>query len=60
MDIFQALLLTARELKDTVEHHLEEEEHELFQMAGKVLSDERKTGLARSYRDEMQRQRRAG
>lgn len=53
-----AWLETARELKDKVEHHLEEEEHELFQMAGKALPDAKKTGLAQSYRSEMERQRR--
>ncbi|TXK66006.1 hemerythrin domain-containing protein [Alkalisalibacterium limincola] len=54
-----AWLQTARELKDKVEHHLEEEEHELFQMAGKVLSDAKKSGLAHSYQQEMERQRHA-
>lgn len=54
-----AWLQTARELKDKVEHHLEEEEHELFQMAGKALSEARKVELARTYQREMDRQRRA-
>lgn len=53
-----AWLQTARELKDKVEHHLDEEEHELFQMAGKALSEASKTGLAKSYQREMARQRR--
>lgn len=53
-----AWLQTARELKEKVEHHLEEEEHELFQMAGKALSETSKSSLAQSYQREMARQRR--
>lgn len=43
-------LVTAKKLKDQVFHHLEEEEHEVFQLAGKVLTDKDKSGLARDYR----------
>lgn len=48
-----AWLMTAKKLKDRVFHHLEEEEHEVFQQAGKVLSDKDKTGLAGDYRKMM-------
>ncbi|NHF61014.1 hemerythrin domain-containing protein [Flavobacteriaceae bacterium TP-CH-4] len=46
-------LKIAKNLKERVEHHLEEEEHEVFQMAGKVLSDEQKGTLAEDYRSHM-------
>lgn len=39
----------AKKLAHKVEHHLEEEEHRFFQMAGKLLTDQQKTALARSY-----------
>ncbi len=39
----------AKKLADKVEHHLEEEEHRFFQMAGKLLTDRQKTTLAQSY-----------
>lgn len=39
----------AKKLADKVEHHLTEEEHRFFQMAGKLLTDTQKTALARSY-----------
>ncbi|GAA0854410.1 hemerythrin domain-containing protein [Aliiglaciecola litoralis] len=40
-------------LKKLVEHHLAEEEREVFQQAGKVLSDKQKEALADDYVDEM-------
>lgn len=43
-------LVTAKKLQDMVLHHLEEEEQEVFQMAGKVLADPDKTRLASDYR----------
>lgn len=43
-------LATAKELQHQVEHHLDEEEHEVFQMAGKVLSEKQKQSLATSFR----------
>ncbi|MCA9449732.1 MAG: hemerythrin domain-containing protein [Candidatus Omnitrophica bacterium] len=46
-------LPTAKKLQETVTHHLDEEEHEVFQMAGKVLTEEEKISLAKSYTDEM-------
>ena len=46
-------LQIARQLGEKLEHHLEEEEHEVFQMAGKVLTETQKTELASEYRAEM-------
>lgn len=40
-------------LKELVEHHLEEEEHEVFQLAGKALSKTQKTALAENYNQAM-------
>lgn len=42
-------IATARTLAERLVHHLDEEEHEVFQLAGRVLSDEAKTELAGSY-----------
>ena len=47
-----AWLPLARKLADKVEHHLQEEEHRFFQMAGKLLTEKQKTALAASYRDD--------
>lgn len=47
-----AWLATARELREKVEHHLDEEEKEVFQLAGRVLSDNQKQSLGQSYRKE--------
>lgn len=49
-------LAHARNLQHTLVHHLDEEEQEVFQMAGKVLSEQRKQTLATQYRNEMQAQ----
>lgn len=46
-------LLTARELHHRLHHHLEEEEREVFQMAGKVLPDRQQQELATNYRQMM-------
>ncbi len=43
-------LITAKELRERLLHHLDEEEHEVFQMAGKVLSETDKSQLAGDYR----------
>ena len=40
----------AKKLAEKVEHHLKEEEHRFFQMAGKLLTEKQKTSLAASYR----------
>lgn len=41
-----------RKLRDKVFHHLEDEEHAIFQLAGKVLEDAQKLSLARDYEEE--------
>lgn len=46
-------LVIAKQLRERVTHHLDEEESEVFQMAGKALSDKQKTTLARAYRRQM-------
>ena len=46
-------LTTMRSLKHKVSHHLEEEEHRFFQMAGKVLTEQQKHTLAEQYNKEM-------
>jgi len=51
-------LQTARELRERLLHHLDEEEHEVFQIAGKVLSDADKRRLADEYASDMRRHRR--
>lgn len=50
-------LQTAKELAHRLEHHLEEEEREVFQMAGKALSEPEKQQLAADYADDMDRRR---
>lgn len=44
-----AWLPLAKKLAEKVEHHLKEEEHRFFQMAGKLLTDKQKTALASAY-----------
>lgn len=46
-------LQTARKLAHRLEHHLEEEEREVFQLAGKALTETQKRELAQSYREMM-------
>jgi hemerythrin superfamily protein len=46
-------LAAARKLHDLVTHHLDEEEQEVFQLAGRALSDDAKARLADTYREEM-------
>ena len=48
-------LITARELQERLIHHLDEEEVEVFPVAGKALDDDQKTELATSYRKDMKR-----
>lgn len=43
-------LVTFKKLKEQVEHHLDEEEQEVFQLAGKALTDNQKEDLAGKYR----------
>jgi len=42
-------LKIAKDLKEKVEHHLEDEEQKFFQLSGKVLSEEQKKELAKDY-----------
>ena len=51
-------LINLKELKHRVLHHLEEEEREVFQLAGKALDEQQKTELATAYRSEMEQRRR--
>jgi len=48
-----AWLRHLKNLQEKVEHHLAEEEHEFFQVAGRVLNDRQKTVLADEYKSEM-------
>lgn len=52
-----AWLKIAKDLQEKVEHHLDEEEHEVFQMAGKVLSEKNKEQLAKDYKRHMVKNR---
>ena len=52
-----AWLTYAKQLCEKVEHHLEDEEHTFFQLAGKVLSENQKTDLATAYQDAMKERR---
>lgn len=42
-------LKIAKELEHKVTHHLDEEEHEVFQIAGKALTEKLKISLAADY-----------
>lgn len=48
-----AWLAHMKNLQEKVLHHLDEEEHEFFQQAGKVLSDGQKSLLAYKYQQQM-------
>jgi len=50
-------MLTARELAERLTHHLDEEETEVFPVAGRVLSADDKAELAEKYRADMNRHR---
>ena len=50
-------LVTAKKLREEVEHHLDEEEHEVFQVAGKVLTKDLKKVLAAEYESYMKEHR---
>lgn len=45
-----AWLKIAKDLQKKVTHHLEEEEHTFFQLAGKVFTEEQKINLGKDYR----------
>jgi hemerythrin superfamily protein len=50
-------LQTARELAERLIHHLDEEENEIYPVAGRVLSDAEKTSLGSEYLEDMERRR---
>ncbi|MAU72014.1 MAG: hemerythrin [Pseudozobellia sp.] len=52
-----AWLKIAKDLQHKVEHHLEDEEHQFFQVAGKVFSTRNKTDLAKDYQSHMEENR---
>ncbi|GAA0402943.1 hypothetical protein GCM10009133_09590 [Cocleimonas flava] len=52
-----AWLVEAKKLQHRIHHHLDEEEQEVFQMGGRVLSDKEKTDLASEYDKEMTNQK---
>jgi hypothetical protein len=51
-------IATAKQLSFKVRHHLKEEESKFFQVAGRLLSDTKKSQLARKYTQEIVRMRR--
>lgn len=51
-------LQTAKDLVHRLTHHLDEEEHEVFQIAGKALSERDKQSSGEEYRADMDRRRR--
>jgi len=48
-----AWLVFAKQLREKVYHHLEDEERTIFQLAGKVLTEEQKSSLESPYRKHM-------
>ena len=48
-----AWLRFLKQLKEQVEHHLDDEEQEFFQIAGRILNEKQKKALGEAYRDEM-------
>lgn len=52
-----AWLVYAKQLCEKVEHHLDDEEHSFFQLAGKVFSESQKKSLATSYQKAMKENR---
>jgi len=50
-------LATARALHHKINHHLQDEEHGVFQLAGKVLGEAEKLSLALDYEGEFVSQR---
>ncbi|CAN5490051.1 hemerythrin domain-containing protein [soil metagenome] len=52
-----AWLAAAKTLHHKIYHHLEDEEHSVFQLAGKVLSEAEKLSLAKGYEGEFVSQR---
>lgn len=54
-----AWLTTAKQLEHLVTHHLEEEEQEVFQLAGRALDDATKHTLAEEYLADMKAREKA-
>jgi len=52
-----AWLKYAKDLQDKVEHHLEDEEKAIFQLAGKVLSEEEKNNYGKKYKEYIEEHR---
>lgn len=52
-----AWLTIAKKLEEKVLHHLKDEEHEFFQLAGKVLGENQKETLANTYVDAINEER---
>lgn len=52
-----AWLVYAKQLQHKVEHHLEDEEHTIFQLAGKVLTETQKKSLAKAYSEHIKENR---
>ncbi|GAK76128.1 hypothetical protein JCM19296_1725 [Nonlabens ulvanivorans] len=52
-----AWLKYMKELAHQVEHHLDEEEQEVFQLAGKALNEKEKSNLAKDYQEFMEQNR---
>lgn len=50
-------LKTAKDLQHMITHHLDEEEQEVFQMAGKAFTEKQKTSLAADYNKEIRENR---
>ncbi|TVZ27610.1 hemerythrin HHE cation binding domain-containing protein [Gillisia sp. Hel_I_86] len=50
-------LKIAKDLEHKVTHHLDEEEQEVFQMAGKALTEKQKISLASDYNKEITKNR---
>jgi len=49
-----AWLVKAKQLEEKLIHHLDEEEKEIFPVAGKALAEKQKTKLATEYAQEME------
>ncbi len=52
-----AWLTYMKQLAQKVEHHLDEEEQEVFQLAGKALNEKDKQQLATTYQEEIDKSR---
>lgn len=53
-------LQTARQLAERLTHHLDEEETEIYPVAGRVLTNAEKTSLGSEYLEDMERRRHDG